>query len=161
MIKILFICHGNICRSPMAEFMMKDLVKKEGVADSFYIASAATSSEEVWNGIGNPVYPPAKAELSKHGIGGFEKKRAVQIKKSDYEKYDYILCMENMNVRNTLRIIGSDPAGKVRRLLEYSKNPRDISDPWFSGDFTTAYNDIWEGIDAFYEYLMYNGLCRQ
>ena len=113
MIRVLFVCHGNICRSPISEFVMKDMVTKRGIKAKFYIASAATSTEEIWNGIGNPVYPPAKRELAKHGIS-CEGKRAVQITKADYGKYDYILGMEERNIRNILRIVGKDPEGKVK-----------------------------------------------
>lgn len=113
MIRVCFVCHGNICRSPMAEFIMKDMLIKRGISDKFYIASAATSTEEIWNGVGNPVYPPAKKELAKHGIS-CEGKRAVQITRSDYGKYDYILGMEERNIRNILRIVGKDPEHKVK-----------------------------------------------
>lgn len=115
MIKILFICHGNICRSPMAEFVMKKLVSDANLADHFQIASAATSTEEIWNGIGNPVYPPAKAELARHGIS-CEGKRARQVTKADYAEYDYLIGMDSANIRNMLRIFGGDPDGKVVRL---------------------------------------------
>ena len=109
--RIMFVCHGNICRSPMAEFIFKDLAKKQGAADRFLVASSATSTEEIRNGIGNPVYPPAKAELEKHGLscGG---KRAVQLQKSDYDKYDLFIGMDSANIRNMLRIFGGDPAGR-------------------------------------------------
>mgnify|MGYP000087755711 CR=1 FL=1 len=116
MIRVLFVCLGNICRSPMAEFIMKSIISERGLSDRFYIASAATSTEEIWNGVGNPVYPPAKRELAKHGIS-CEGKRAVQITKADYGKYDYILGMEERNIRNILRIVGKDPEGKVKLLL--------------------------------------------
>ena len=160
MIKILFVCHGNICRSPMAEFMMKDLVEKMGIADEFYIASAATSSEEVWNGHGSPVYPPAQAELKRHGIGktpytDFSTKRAVQVTRADYEKYDYLLCAEGYNIRNTERITGGDPDGKIMRLLDFSDRPRDIADPWYTGVFDITYRDIEEGLQAFLKHLGY------
>ena len=112
MIKVLFVCHGNICRSPMAEFIFKDMLARRGMADKFYVASAATSTEEIWNGIGNPVYPPAKRELAKHGIS-CEGKRAVQLQRTDYDKYDYLIGMEERNRRNMLRILGSDQEGKV------------------------------------------------
>lgn len=147
-IKILFVCHGNICRSPMAEFIMKDMVEKAGLADQFYIASAATSTEEIWNGVGNPVYPPAREKLAEYGIS-CEGKRAVQLTRADYEKYDYLLGMENRNISNMLRILGADPKGKVCRLLDYTKHPRDIADPWYTGDFDSTYDDIREGCEAF------------
>lgn len=153
MIKVLFICHGNICRSPMAEFIMKDMVSKAGMSDRFYIASAATSSEEIWNGVGNPVYPPAREELARHGIS-CKGKRAVQLTKEDYNRYDYILGMEHWNIRNMLRILGKDPEGKVKLLLDYSDRPRDIADPWYTGEFGKTYADIAEGCEAFLKYLM-------
>ena len=140
MIKIMFVCHGNICRSPMAEFIFKDMLQKCGRENEFVIESSATSTEEIWNGIGNPVYPPAKEELAKHGIS-CRGKRAVQLKKSDYDKYDLFLCMDNRNVANTMRIFGSDPDNKVRKLL---KN-KDVSDPWYTDQFDVAYSDIYEG----------------
>ena len=154
MIKILFICHGNICRSPIAEFVLKDMVQKRDIADQFYIASAATSTEEIWNGVGNPVYPPAKAELEKHGIS-CEGKRAVQLKKSDYNEYDYLIGMDHQNKRNMMRILGDDPDQKVRLLLDYGKRPRDIADPWYTGNFDVTYADIVEGCEAFLEMLGY------
>ena len=160
MIKVLFICHGNICRSPMAEFMMKDMVEKLGVSEDFYIASAATSSEEVWNGQGSPVYPPAREELKRHGIGktpytDFRKKRAVQVTRADYDEYDYLLCTESRNIRNTERITGGDPDHKIFRLLDFSEHPRDIADPWYTGVFDITYRDIKEGLEAFLRRLGY------
>ena len=155
MIKVLFICHGNICRSPMAEFIFKDMVSKQGLSDRFYIASAATSTEEIWNGIGNPVYPPAREELAKHGID-CKGKRAVQLTKADYDKYDYLIGMDSANIRNMLRIFGGDPDGKVARLLSYAGSERDISDPWYTGEFGTTYNDVLEGCTAFLQYLQQN-----
>ena len=152
MIRVLFVCHGNICRSPMAEFILKDMVRSRGLSDQFYIASAATSTEEIWNGIGNPVYPPAKKELAKHGIS-CEGKRAVQITRSDYGKYDYILGMEERNIRNILRIVGKDPEHKVKLLLDYSDAPRDIVDPWYTGNFESTYRDVVEGCEGFLKYL--------
>jgi protein-tyrosine phosphatase len=146
MIKILFICHGNICRSTMAEFIMKDLVKKSHREQDFYIASAATSTEE----IGNPVYYAAKQKLAEHGIS-CEGKRAVQITKKDYAQYDYILAMEEYNIRNMMRILKSDPEGKVHRLLDFTDNPRDIADPWYSRNFDLAYEEILEGCKALLE----------
>lgn len=154
-IKILFICHGNICRSPMAEYVLKDMVKKRGIADQFEIASAATSTEEIWNGVGNPVYPPAKKELAKHGIS-CEGKRAVQVTKSDYLHYDYLLCADSMNIRNTERIVGQDKDGKIHLLLEYADRPgQSIADPWYTGNFEVTYADVVEGCEGFLDYLGY------
>lgn len=160
MIRVLHVCHGNICRSPMAEFMMKDMVEKLGVKDDFVIESAATSTEEIWGGRGNPVYPPAQAELRRHGIGktpytDFSAKRAVQVTRADYAKYDYILCAEERNVRNTARITGGDPDGKIMCLLDFSDRPRNIADPWYTGVFDITYSDIEEGLRAFLRHLGY------
>ena len=155
MIKILFICHGNICRSPMSEFVLKDMVEQRGLTEQFEIASAATSTEEIWNGIGNPVYPPAKAELARHGIS-CEGKRARQVTRADYAEYDYLIGMDSANIRNMLRIFGGDPEGKVAKLLSYAGSERDISDPWYTGDFGTTYDDVLEGCTAFLEYLQQN-----
>lgn len=145
--KIMFVCHGNICRSPMAEFIFKDLVKKLGIAEQFVIASSATSTEEIWNGIGNPVYPPAKAELAKHKLS-CDGKRAVQLKKSDYDKYDLFIGMDSTNIRNMLRIFGGDPDRKVHKLMDYTGRGGDVADPWYSGRFDIAYRDISEGCTA-------------
>ncbi len=138
MIKILFVCHGNICRSPMAEFIMKDLAAQHGVSAALQIASAATSTEE----IGNPVYPPARRELAAHGIG-CAGKTARQITPRDYTEYDLLICMDRFNLRNMTRFFGGDPAGKFRLLLE----PDEVADPWYSGDFETAYADILRGCE--------------
>lgn len=153
--KIMFVCHGNICRSPMAEFIFKDLVKKQRIADRFVIASSATSTEEIWNGIGNPVYPPAKAELKKHGLS-CSGKRAVQLKKSDYDKYDLFVGMDSANIRNMLRIFGSDPDGKVRKLMDYTNRGGDVANPWYSDRFDVAYQDILEGCTALLEAVKTN-----
>ena len=131
----------------MAEFICKDLVAKRGVADRFAIASSATSTEEIWNGIGNPVYPPAKAELAKHGLS-CDGKHAVQLQKSDYEKYDLFIGMDCANIRNMLRIFGGDPAGKVHKLMDYADRGGDVADPWYSERFDVAYRDISEGCTA-------------
>ena len=152
MIRILFVCHGNICRSPMAEFIFKDMVKKQGREKEFFIASCATSTEEIWNGLGNPVYPPARAELAKHGIS-CEGKRAVQLTKKDYESYDLLIAMDSNNVRNIHRIIGSDPAGKVRKLMDYTPCGGDVADPWYTDRFDIAYRDIEEGCRCLLEQL--------
>lgn len=155
-IKILFVCHGNICRSPMAEFVMKDIIKRQGLADHFYIASAATSREEIWNGVGNPVYPPAKEELKKHGIG-CQGKRAVQVTKEDYNKYDYLICMDTNNLRNLQRIIGSDQENKVSLLLDYTDRPGvSIADPWYTGNFEITYQDVLEGCTGLLRHLLDN-----
>ena len=153
MIKIMFVCHGNICRSPMAEFVLKDMVKKADRENEFVIASSATSTEEIWGGVGNPVYPPARDELKKHGIS-CEGKRAVQVKKSDYENYDYLICMDENNMRNIRRIIGSDPEDKIVKLLSFTGENRNVADPWYSGDFETCYRDIYNGCKALLEKLI-------
>ncbi len=153
MIKIMFVCHGNICRSPMAEFVFKDMVRKAGRESDFVIASSATSTEEIWNGGGNPVYPPARDELKKHGIS-CEGKRAVQIKMSDYDEYDYLICMDENNMRNIKRIIPSDPEGKIVKLLNFTGENRNVADPWYSGDFETCYRDIYNGCKALFEKLV-------
>ena len=158
-IRVLFICHGNICRSPISEFVLKDMVEKRGIKDRFDIASAATSTEEIWGSRGNPIYPPAQAELRRHGIGktaytDFSGKRARQVTAGDYEYYDYILCADTANIRNTLRITGPDRAGKVKLLLDYTDRPgRSIADPWYSGRFDETYRDVVEGCTAFLTYL--------
>ena len=144
---LVFVCTGNICRSPMAEFIFKDLVKKQGVAERFSIASSATSTEEIWNGTGNPVYPPAKAELARHGLS-CDGKRAVQLQKSDYDKYDLFIGMDSANIRNMLRIFGGDPDRKVRKLMDDTDRGGDVADPWYSGRFDVAYRDIYDGCTA-------------
>lgn len=148
MIKILFLCHGNICRSPMAEFVFRDMVQKNGLEDRFCSASAATSTEE----IGNPVYPPAARKLREHGIS-CEGKRAVQVTRKDYQKYDLLLVMDSHNLRNLRRIIPKDPAGKISRLLDLTERPRDIADPWYTGDFEETYQDVLEGCTALLSFL--------
>ncbi len=154
MIRVLFICWGNICRSPMAEFIMKDLVKKAGVADRFEIASGATSDEEIWKGRGNPVYPPAQRILAAHGIS-CEGKRARQITKEDYDRYDLLICMESINVRYTRQIMGGDPAHKIRLLLDYTdRQGQNISDPWYTRDFEAAWRDILEGCEGLLSRLL-------
>jgi len=144
MINVLFICHGNICRGPMDEFILKDMVAKRGIADNFYIESAATSTEE----IGNPVYPPARNKLRAHGIDP-SGKTARQITKADYKKFDYIFCADSYNIKNALRIFGGDPENKVCRLLDLTDRPRDIADPWYTGNFDITWDDIVEGCEAF------------
>lgn len=153
MIKVLFCCHGNICRSPMAEFIMKDIVEKAGLSDQFHIASAATSTEEIWNGVGNPVYPPAKEKLGEHGIG-CAGKRAVQLVSADYGKYDYLIGMDSANIRNMRRMLGGDPEGKIHKLLSFAGSERDISDPWYTGDFDATYRDVTEGCEALLRHIL-------
>lgn len=153
MIKIMFVCHGNICRSPMAEFVFKDLVLKKGMEDKFYISSSATSTEEIWNGVGNPVYPPAKRELAKHGIS-CEGKRAVQLKRSDYDKFDYFIGMDRANIRNMNRILENDPQNKIYKLLTFAGLSDDVADPWYTGDFETTYNDVAEGCEALLNFIL-------
>lgn len=139
--KVLFVCHGNICRSPMAEFIFKNLVKEHGYEDDFEIDSAATSREE----IGNDIYPPAKSCLTKHNIP-FERHASRQITKNDLEYFDYIIAMEEYNIHNLQRVVGN--SNKYSLLLDYTNTPGDISDPWYSGDFETAYNEISEGCEG-------------
>ena len=148
MIKILFVCHGNICRSPMAEFVMKHLVKKAGVEGSFEIASAAVSTEE----IGNSVYPPARRKMAEHGIN-CAGKRARQVTRADYGYYDHLICMDRSNLRRLDRIIGSDPEGKVSLLLDHAGIHRDVADPWYTGDFDATWDDVMTGCTALLEQL--------
>lgn len=144
MIKIMFVCHGNICRSPMAEFIMKKLVKDSGLEDEFLIKSSATSTEEIWNGVGNPVYPPARAELQRHGIG-CEGKRAIQLRKDDYGKYDLFIGMDSANIRNMHRILGGDPENKIHKLMDYTDRGGDVADPWYTRSFDVTYRDVLDG----------------
>lgn len=153
MIKIMFVCHGNICRSPMAEFVLIDMVRRRGLDKDFVIASSATSTEEIWNGIGNPVYPPAKAVLEGHGIDP-SGKRAVQLKASDYDKYDLFIGMDSANIRNMTRILGGDKRGKIHKLMEYTGSNADVPDPWYTRDFDRCYNDIYAGCEALLNSLL-------
>ena len=146
MYKIMFVCHGNICRSPMAEFLMKDLVKRLGREEEFEIASSAVSTEEIWGNVGNPVYPPAKAELKKLGIT-CEGKRAQLLTERDGEYYDLLLCMDESNVRRAQRIVGNKNAAKCKKLLSYAGGG-DVADPWYTRDFTATYQDIMRGMDG-------------
>ena len=148
MIKICFCCHGNICRSPMAEFVMKDLVKKAGREHEFEIASAATSTEE----IGHGVYMPARRKLAEHGIG-CEGHSARQLRKSDYRKYDLLIGMDEANRRNMKWICGGDPDGKISLLLDYVPRGGEVADPWYTGDFDATWRDVLEGCTAILEKL--------
>lgn len=153
MTKIMFVCHGNICRSPMAEFIFKDMIRKQGLEQDFVVRSCATSTEEIWGDVGNPVYPPAQKELKKHGIS-CEGKRAVQLKKSDYDKYDLFIAMDSMNVRNIGRIFGNDPQNKVHKMMDYTNRKGDVADPWYTGRFDVTYTDILDGCKGLLESLI-------
>ena len=144
--RILFFCHGNICRSPMAEFVMKDLVSKAGLEDSFMIESAATSTEE----IGNSVYPPARRKLAEHGIG-CAGKTARQMTRSDYDRYDLLIGMDSWNIRNMRNICGGDPEGKIVMLMDFTRRPGDVADPWYTGNFEATWRDVLEGCQALLE----------
>ena len=146
MTRILFVCHGNICRSPMAEFVMKDLVKKAGMEDQFQIASAATSTEE----LGCPVYPPTRRKLAEHGIS-CAGKMARQLTKADYARYDLLIGMDRANIRNMNRICGGDPEGKIKLLLDFTDRPGDVADPWYTGDFDATWRDVLEGCTGLLE----------
>ncbi len=148
MIKILFVCHGNICRSPMAEFVMKSKVASAGLTDKIYVESAATSTEE----LGNTVYPGTKRVLAKHGID-CAGKRARQMRKDDYDKFDYLIGMEYINTRNMTRIVGKDPENKICRLLDFTDAPGDIDDPWYHGDFDETYELVEKGCEALLQKL--------
>ena len=148
MTKILFVCHGNICRSPMAEFVMKDLVAKAGRSSEFFIASAATSTDE----LGSPVYPPARRKLAEHGIG-CAGKTARQMRRQDYGDYDLLIGMDDANLRNMRRICGGDPDGKICLLLDYTDHPRSVADPWYTGDFNATWRDVLEGCRGLLESL--------
>ena len=149
MIKVLFICHGNICRSPMAEFLFKDYINKKGLKDCFYIESAATSTEE----IGNPVHYGTKRILDRFNID-YSKKRAYQITKEDVRYFDYIIAMDKNNMRNLERMFGNNP--KFSLLLDYPGLHRDVLDPWYTGDFESTFKDIILGINSLFEYLIEN-----
>jgi protein-tyrosine phosphatase len=138
----------------MAEFIMKDLVEKNGLSNEFEIASAATSSEEVWGGRGNPVYPPAQRKLAEHGIS-CEGKRARQMSKKDYQYYDLLICMDNWNRRNMARFVGKDPDGKVHLMMEYTDRPGEVADPWYTGDFEETWQDLIEGCNGLLYFLGY------
>ena len=142
--RILFVCHGNICRSPMAEFVLKALVKAKGIEDQYYIESAAVTTDE----LGNPIYPPAKRCLSQHGVSFDPAKRARQITRADYDLFDRIICMDASNMRLIRRIIPSDPDGKIHLLMSYAGSGPDVADPWYTGDFETAFQDILMGCEA-------------
>lgn len=146
--RILFICHGNICRSPMAEFILKALIRAKGLEGEYHIESAATSTEE----IGNPIYPPAKRCLTCHGVVFDPGKRARQVIPEDYDRFDRLICMDENNLRWLRRIIPSDPAGKIHLLMSYTGSRRSVADPWYTDDFETAFRDILEGCEAMLDF---------
>ncbi len=150
-IKILFICHGNICRSPMAEFLFQDLVRRQNMESMFHIASAATSREE----IGNPVHRGTRDKLRQHGISTAGK-YAVRMEQSDYDKYDYLIAMDHYNLTNMNRIINGDPQGKVHLLMDFTDRPRDVADPWYTGDFDQTYEDVLEGCNGLLHHILNN-----
>lgn len=149
----MFVCHGNICRSPMAEFIFKKMVSDRGISDKFFVASSATSTEEIWNGVGNPVYPPAAAELARHGISA-QGKRAVQLKSSDLDGYDMFIGMDSANIRNMKRILGDGSDGKIYKLLDFTADGGDVADPWYSDRFDVAFADIYRGCDGLLEHIL-------
>lgn len=152
MYKIMFVCHGNICRSPMAEFIFKDMVKKLGRAEEFDVASSAVSTEEIWGNVGNHVYPPAKTELQKHGIS-CEGKRAQLLTEADGEYYDLLLCMDESNVRRARKIVGAKNAEKCKKLLDFAGGG-EVADPWYTGDFTATYQDLVKGLEGLLKTLI-------
>ena len=164
MINVLFVCWGNICRSPMCEFVFKDLVKRKGVEDKFHIESRATHTDEIWNGHGNPVYPPAKEKMAEHGIS-CKGKRAQLLIQSEYNEYDYIIGMDDLNLKWMRRILKADDSSqgfdsaeerrgqKISLLMDYTNRPGSVADPWYTRDFETTYRDVIEGCDGFFKYL--------
>ena len=152
MTKILFVCHGNICRSPMAEFVMRDIVNEQGFGDNFEIASAATSSEE----LGNPPHRGTRAKLREFGIDTAGK-YAVKLTSDDYPLYDYLIGMDQWNIKNMHRISGGDPEGKIQRLLDFTDRPGDIADPWYTGNFEQTYTDVYEGCEALLNHVFAEG----
>lgn len=158
MTKILFVCHGNICRSPMCEFAMKDLVRKRGIEAQWEIASAATTTEEIWGGKGNPIYPPARKELLRHGIGtegnelGVAAKRARLLTARDYDRYDHIIGMDRENLYDMRDLCKGDPEHKISLLLDWTGQPRDVADPWYTRNFEATWNDVERGCEAILEH---------
>lgn len=150
--RIMFVCLGNICRSPMAEFIFKDMVKKAGLENEFIISSCATSTDEIIGGIGNPVYPPARRELEKHGIS-CAGKRAVQLKWADYDNYDLFIGMDSSNIRNMNIMLKGDKQNKIRKLMDYTSRCGDVADPYFTDRFDIAYRDIYEGCEGLFKAL--------
>lgn len=150
--KLLFVCHGNICRSPMAEFYAKTLANQVGIADQLYISSAATSAEE----LGNPVYPPARRKLHEHGID-CAGHAARQLTKADYDRWDLLIGMDGANLRNMKRLFGGDPENKLRLLLDFTDRPGDVADPWYTGDFEATWRDVVDGCGGLFDSLKKEG----
>lgn len=147
-IRVMFVCHGNICRSPMAEFLLKDMVDKRGISDRFIIESAATTNEE----IGNPVYPGTRKRLAREGIS-VDGKFAKRLRRDDYDKFDLIIGMDEENMRDMKRLFGGDSDGKVYKMMEFAGIDRDVADPWYTGDFEATYDDIYEGCIGLLNFL--------
>lgn len=156
MTRVLFVCHGNICRSPLAEFVMKELVRQRGLERAFFIGSAATSDEE----LGNPIYPYTVQTMRQHKIP-FSDHRATQLRRADYDKYDYLIGMDSWNLSNMRRILGSDPQGKIARLLDFTDSPRDVADPWMTRQFEVAYTDILRGCQGLLAHILDKGLLQE
>ncbi len=151
-IKIMFVCHGNICRSPMAEFVLRDMAEKAGRGEEFFIRSSAVSAEEIWGDVGNPVYKPVKALLAEIGIS-CEGKRAEQLTAKHGEEYDYLLCMDTSNIRRAKQIVGGRYEFKVQRLLDFVGIGGDVADPWYTRDFNATYRDIAQACEIILEKL--------
>lgn len=153
MIQICFVCLGNICRSPMAEFVMKKIVAEHGVEHKYSIVSKATHSDNIWNGTGAPIYPRAQHCLRAHGVPFEKQKQAALLKKSDYDRFDYLIGMDQQNLRHMQRLFGGDPAHKIHALMSFTPAGGEVADPWYTGDFETAYRDIVHGCQALFEQL--------
>ncbi len=151
--RILFVCHGNICRSPMAEMIFREMLSRRGLSECFEVDSCATSREEIWNGVGNPIYPPAKRELERHGIPVLPH-RARQITREDYEHFDLLLCMDHSNLSALHRLLGEDPQRKIALLMSCAGEDRDVADPWYTDRFDVAYRDIERGCKALLDSLL-------
>ncbi len=162
MIRILFVCHGNICRSTMSEFIMKDIVNKQNLLDKFHIESSATHTDEIWNGVGSPVYSPARVKLREHGIGtednelGVSTKRARLTSRSDYDKFDYIIGMDSANMRDLSRLFGGDPENKLYKMLDFTDRDGDVADPWYTGNFDATWRDCSDGCHGLFRTILIN-----